>query len=159
MGLTDVTLSPELGKQHILPMDGLEKAGLLAYGYLPLMQLRNCPAQPCPRTSASPSVHPSASPPNQPSVPSSASPRGLPPCVLTDRLGKRFPLTCLDGITTLHNCVPLYIGDKRAPFAARLKFFTLYFTTESPKECEAVTRSFLDGTRLNRETTGGLYFR
>jgi putative protease len=135
MGLADVTLSPELSKQRIL---ALGAAGILAYGYLPLMQLRNCPARPCPEPRRK---------------------QGVQSCGLIDRLGKRFPLSCQGGITTLHNCVPLYIGDKLAQFKDRPAFYTLYFTTESPKECEAVTRSFLAGERLDRETTGGLYFR
>jgi putative protease len=137
MGLADVTLSPELSKQRILALgaaDGLARAGILAYGYLPLMQLRNCPAGSCRK-------------------------QGVPSCGLTDRLGKRFPLGCRDGMQTLHNCVPLYIGDKLSQFKGGPAFYTLYFTTEAAGECESVTRRFLAGERLAYETTGGLYFR
>jgi putative protease len=156
MGLADVTLSPELSKQRILALGA--RAGILAYGYLPLMQLRNCPAQPCPGSSAQPNLRSAASP-GTGATASSNDWLSSRPCGLTDRLGKCFPLSCGDGITTLHNCVPLYIGDKLAQFKDRSAFYTLYFTIESPKECEAVTRSFLAGERLDRETTGGLYFR
>jgi putative protease len=140
MGLTDVTISPELGKQRIIKLDGLEYAGILAYGYLPLMQLRNCPAGPCPVKN-----------PKQGFLAAS--------CSLTDRFGKKFPVDCTDGISTLHNCVPLYIGDKQAAFLDRPLFYTLYFTSETSKKCELITRSFLNEDRLSGELTGGLYFR
>ena len=147
LGFVDAVLSPEISKQRILAMNGLESTGILAYGYLPLMQLRNCPVK-------------SNKKPNQNGrkTPKPDKNQGD-KCGLTDRMGKRFNLTCSGGVTALHNCVPLYIGDKLHQFRDFPGFFTLYFTTESAKSCEAVVRKFLSGESLDGETTGGLYFR
>ena len=135
LGFADVLLSPEISKQRILAMKTKGKFGIVAYGYLPLMQLRNCPLK------------------------SKEGKKQDAKCELTDRLGKRFPLTCSGGVATLHNCVPLYIGDKLQQFRDKPDFFTLYFTIESPKTCEAITQRFITGEKLDNETTGGLYFR
>ena len=147
LGFVDAVLSPEISKQRILAMNGLESAGILAYGYLPLMQLRNCPV----KSNKKPNQ-------NERKTPKPDKKEGD-KCGLTDRMGKRFSLTCSGGVTTLHNCVPLYIGDKLHQFRDFPGFFTLYFTTESAKSCEAVVRRFLAGESLDGETTGGLYFR
>lgn len=129
-GLSDLTLSYELNARLVPGVPG----GVLGYGSLPLMALRNCPGR---------------------------SERGCGCCpgyfTLTDRKGVQFAAACHEKrYTQLFNSVPLYIGDKRI---AGVSFETLYFTGESPARCERVLRRFLAGAPLDVPATRGLYYR
>lgn len=134
LGLKDTLLSMELTLNRASSMGGKIKRGVLLYGRLPLMQLRGCPAK---------------------------GKNGCGACtgrpVVTDRLNKTFPLICHERqYTTLHNAVPLYLGDKQIP---GFDFGELYFTVEEPAECREITTAFLEGTAPWFERTNGLAFR
>ena len=136
LGLEDATVSFELSAKRISRLGGEILRGAIAYGRLPLMQLRACPAR------------------NEKGCPRDCSRRKM----LTDRTGRAFPMLCNNRIyTTLYNAVPLYVGDKKDRF--RVDFFTLYFTYESRKQAQAVYRAFAEGDSFDGERTGGLYFR
>ncbi len=109
-GLKAATLSPELTMRQM----GFAKASplaatALAYGRLPLMLLRNCPA---------------------------SAKHGCKDCgqdrVLVDRKGVKFPLVCAGGCADLLNSVPLYWLDRLRELPVSL--YTLYMTTESREE-------------------------
>lgn len=134
MGLKSLTLSMELPLQHGAKLGGSIKRGILAYGHLPLMYFRCCPAQ---------------------------GPGGCGGCqgrpVITDRLRKSFPLVCHGRrYTTLHNGVPLYLGDRERP---AFDFETLYFTTETPEQCRQIYALYRQGKPFDGERTTGLAFR
>lgn len=134
LGLKDVTLSFELSEKAINTLGGSLKRGAYIYGYLPLMLMRNCPQK-------------------------SAS--GCESCsgksYLTDRKNIQFPLLChKKEFTTLHNSVPLYIGDRALK---KLDFATLYFTIESDEECGRIFRTALRNGTLNGHKTNGLFSR
>ena len=132
MGLRDVTVSFELAMQKIRRLGGELPRGILAYGHLPLMRLRACPAKAGCKTC-----------------------NGRP--TLRDRMDVEFPLLCHDKqYTTMLNSVPLYIGDKDY---RGVDFVTLYFTTESAAECAERTALFRRGAEPNFQRTNGLYFR
>lgn len=136
IGLEDATVSFELSANHIAELGGTLKRGILGYGRLPLMQLRACPARG-----------------------KSGCEKNCPGKMeLTDRKNRRFLLLCREKkFSTLYNCVPLYIGDRKERFP--VDFFTLYFTDETKKQAEAVYWDFNSGKPYHAERTKGLYFR
>lgn len=136
LGLSDATVSFELSAKRMSKLGGEIERGVIAYGKLPLMQLRACPAR------------------NEKGCPKDCNGRKQ----LTDRTGRSFPMLCNNRqYTTLYNAVPLYVGDKKDKF--RADFFTLYFTDETKKQAQAVYRSFAADEPYDGERTGGLYFR
>ncbi len=133
LGLADITLSFELAAKHIRNIGGPIQRGIIAYGYLPLMRLRACPAK---------------------------SNSGCGNCTgsshLTDRRGIRFPLLCAQKrYSTLHNSLPVYVCDQKI---SPLDFMTLYFTVESPEDCAKITALSQNCASADFERTRGLYF-
>ena len=134
MGLADATLSFELPVRMGSKLGGSKPRGILAYGRLPLMQFRACPAR---------------------------GEKGCGSCggrpELVDRKGVVFPMICHDRrYTTLLNSVPLYLGDKSLP---PFDFLTLYFTTEDRETCRRVFDGFRKGAAPWFDRTSGLAFR
>ena len=134
MGLADTTLSFELPVRMGAKLGGKKPRGILAYGRLPLMQFRACPAR---------------------------GEKGCGSCAgrpeLVDRKGVVFPMLCHDrSYTTLLNSVPLYLGDKSLP---PFDFLTLRFTTEDGTTCRRVYEGFRQGAAPWFDRTGGLAFR
>ncbi len=133
-GFADATLSFELKMPRVRAMGGSLKRGIIAYGYLPLMKMRACPAK---------------------SAAGCAGCRGE--NVTTDSKGAKFTLICREKqYTELLNSVPLYIADK--PIAG-VDFLTLRFTTEKRSEAERVFGDFLDRRPPSFPRTCGLYYR
>ncbi len=132
LGLSSAVLSFELSMQKIRNIGGELPRGILAYGRLPLMRLRACPAKSgCAACSGQPS--------------------------LTDRRGVTFPLLCHDKTyTTLLNSVPLYIADKQIAGADHL---ILYFTNEPAAECARIAELFAAHAEPDFPRTNGLYYR
>ncbi len=134
LGLSDATVSFELSAAKIKRLGGEIRRGILGYGFLPLMRTRACPLK---------------------------KPGGCGKCPGTgkikDRMGKEFTYLCFERkFGTLLNSLPLWVADKEI---GGIDFVTLYFTTESPKRCEEVYRSFSKGLPADCEKTNGLYFR
>lgn len=134
MGVADVTLSFELPVRMGAKLGGTKPRGILAYGRLPLMQFRACPAR---------------------------GEKGCGSCAgrpeLVDRRGVVFPMLCHDRrYTTLLNSVPLYLGDKALP---PFDFVTLCFTTEDRETCRKVYDGFRQGAAPWFDRTSGLAFR
>lgn len=134
LGIQSATISFESGVSQISKLGGKIERGIIAYGYLPLMKLRTCPAQ---------------------------SKNGCMDCdgrpFLTDRMGTKFPLLCKNKrYTELLNSVPLYVGDK---VISGVNFKTLYFTIENKKDIENVINIFGSSSKYPKDHTNGLYFR
>ncbi len=134
LGLADATVSFELAMSKIAPLGGTLPRGLIAYGRLPAMRFRNCPAR---------------------------GKRGCGECTgepsLRDRKNVEFPIICHEKRWgTLLNSVPLYVADK---FVAPVDFLTLQFTVETREEASRVVESFLAGETPDFPRTGGLYYR
>lgn len=134
LGLADATVSFELHAQKIGRLPGMLARGAVAYGYLPLMQLRCCPAQGKDGCGAC---------------------DGRPH--LTDRMGIRFPLLChRRAYATLLNSVPLSLAGETA---RGVDFITLRYTIETAAECRRVAECFMEGKPLDTPRTRGLYHR
>ncbi len=120
LGVTDCLLSSELSPAQVSHMCGVTERGVIGYGHLPVMKLRNCPAQ---------------------SVDGCGKCKGV--SSLTDRKGERFTLLCRDKrYTELLNCVAVYVGDKER---RGVDFSLLYFTTEDKATCESIYELYRKG--------------
>ena len=120
--------------QKMRALGGNIPRGVIAYGYLPLMRLRCCPAQ---------------------------GSKGCGTCQgqpwLTDRKGVKFPMLCQNRkYSVLHNSVPLSLSGKRLE---DMDFYTLYFTIESPEECRKVLEDFRQAAPPQGSFTTGLYYK
>lgn len=133
LGAEALVLSTELTLRQAQAINTLCPTGLLAYGHLPLMKLRNCPAK---------------------------SMVGCVQCKgdegLADRLGNRFPLLCADReYASLINCVPLYTAHK--PEFSRMDFGILCFTKETPSQCAAILSAYRQALPPEGKFTLGSY--
>ncbi|PKM39999.1 MAG: peptidase U32 [Firmicutes bacterium HGW-Firmicutes-9] len=132
--LASLTLSFELSMNAIKSLGGTISRGIVSYGSLPLMQLRNCPIK---------------------------ASIGCADCgqngALTDRMHVRFPVECDHYRTVaLLNSVPLDIAERNM---RGLDHQILYFTRETPQEISAVTERFIAGEKTDEPHTTGLYYR
>ncbi len=133
-GLKSVTVSFELAMAKIKSLGGGVPRGIVSYGYLPLMHLRNCPVRAF---------------------------TGCEACggkeSLTDRKGIKFPVECQQmRAATLLNSVPLDLAGRNLN---GLDFQLLYFTRESADEAGDVIRRYQRGVKTDASHTGGLYYR
>lgn len=142
LGLTDAELSFELSLSQAKQLPGTLPLGLIVYGSLPLMAFRNCPVRAqlgCARCGGSQT--------------------------LTDRKGVAFAVRCAaydaqNGVSMLYNSVPLYLADRRGELDG-LSFVTLWFTGETPSECQRIAAVYAGRTEATtpKDYTRGLYYR
>ncbi len=134
-GVSALTLSPELTISAAARIGSSAQKGIIAYGRLPLMLTVNCPikngtdCKACGRNGE-----------------------------ITDRLGIKFPVRCRNGTAEILNSKPIILSDKQndlAPF----DFITLYFTTETAAEVQAIITLYKNGAKPNTDLTRGLYYR
>lgn len=136
LGVQALTLSPELTFNKIKSISDDVSAGIVAYGFLPLMVTRNCPAkntlscEKCKKSSR----------------------------YLTDRRGVKFPVVCESGYSEVLNSAPIYLADKAEDLEC-LDFITLYFTVESKNEVSEVIDEYLKSHSKREGITRGLYYR
>lgn len=136
LGCDEITLSFECERNVARNVDSPIPIGVIAYGRLPLMLLRNCPG----KTAAGCGVC-----------------RGI--NHITDRRGEDFPLQCQNRqYTHLLNPRPLFLSD-RLPEWDFCDFLTLRFTTETPAECDEVLKMYQTGAAPAGSFTRGLYYR
>lgn len=133
-GLDSTTLSFELNLSDIKSFGRTLPRGIVSYGFLPLMQLRNCPIKASIGCAA-------------------CGQKGE----LTDRMQVRFAVECDHYRTvSLLNSVPLDIAERNM---RGLDHQILYFTRESREQVQSVTDRFLAGEKTELAHTTGLYFR
>ena len=136
LGCDEITLSFECERNAARNVDSPIPIGVIAYGRLPLMLLRNCPG----KTAAG-----------------CGDCRGI--NHITDRRGEDFPLQCQNRqYTHLLNPRPLFLSD-RLPEWDFCDFLTLRFTTEPPAECAASLEMYQTGAAPAGSFTRGLYYR
>lgn len=136
LGCDEITLSFECERNAARNIDSPIPIGVIAYGRLPLMLLRNCPG----KTAAG-----------------CGDCRGI--NHITDRRGEDFPLQCQNRqYTHLLNPRPLFLSD-RLPEWDFCDFLTLRFTTETPAECDAILDMYQTGAAPAGPFTRGLYYR
>lgn len=135
-GVRDVETSFELTEKKTSALKGIIPRGFIAYGRLPLMLTRNCPAK------------------NGKADCSSCKHNRQ----LTDRKREKFPLQCDYNCTEVLNCVPLCVFDKLAGFS-HADFAVLRFSVENRVEKEEIFRLFQEKKCVAEPFTRGLYYR
>ena len=130
MGLKAIELSPELNFRQIEKIAKPIRAGVMVYGRLPIAVSENCLIKnddkcPCHENNT-----------------------------LTDRMGVKFPVIkdgdiCRSVILNSKKTVLLSEMDKIKNI--NVGFFRLYFTDESPEECEKISNAFLTGSEYREE--------
>ena len=136
LGCRELTLSFECERTAARNIQSPVPFGIIAYGHLPLMLLRNCPG----KTAA-----------------------GCGNCQgfnhITDRRGEDFPLQCQNRqYTHLLNPRPLYLSD-RLPEWDFCDFLTMRFTVETAEECDTILKMYQNGAAPVGAFTRGLYYR
>ncbi len=135
MGACDVTVSFEAGlwaKELLSPVP----IGLTAYGYIPLMTVRNCPVRfsiGCSRCRQGENH-------------------------ITDRKGNQLSLRCARGNCEIENPVPFYMADRLTELKG-FDFLTLRFTGEPVEECEKIFKEYQQGGKPPAAFTRGLLYR
>ena len=131
-GVNNITLSAELKFTKINEINSHgARLGVVAYGRLPLMTMRNCPIGDCSRCKG----------------------------YLADRTGRNFPVRCQKkrGFYQLLNADLLYAADKLDRVAC--DFVWLYFSDETPKQASKILDKFINCEPFDGAFTRGLYFR
>lgn len=135
LGANMVILSFECNLKDALKIGNPIPTGIITYGRLPLMIVRNCPNK---------------------------NLGGCDKCngkaELTDRKGIVFPVSCRGEFSEIYNSRPLCIFDRKNEFN-RLDIQVLYFTTESKDECQKVIKLNNEQILVDGEYTRGLYYR
>ena len=134
-GLQSAVLSPEgkLGWLH--SVQSAIPLGIMAYGRLTLMALRNCPIK---------------------------AQIGCRSCggqgFLTDRTHVTFPVRCDGQVSYVYNSLPTSLTDRQSSLRG-FDFALLVFATEQPQEVDQVLRCWQQGEKLPQPATRGLYLR
>lgn len=136
MGVSACVLSFEMTLGAVAEIGGDLPRGIIAYGRLPLMLTRNCPAA------------------NGKVKCSQCGGRGI----ITDRKGTQFPVMCSFGCSELLNSRPLYMGDRLREIS-NADFRLLRFTDETREEAERVLLAYEKWEKPTGEFTRGLYYR
>lgn len=137
LGFEDALLSCEMKLNQVHRLGGALKRGLFAYGRIPLMLTRVCPAK---------------------------AEKSCGKCgknnFITDRMGIDFPLECTPGSVDILNSRPIYLADRLGELK-NVDYLLLYFTNESRSECEKIINEYCNGTASPTlpEFTRGLYYR
>jgi len=136
LGLDSTEISFECSLERF---DRLKKpipCGLIVYGKMPLMTFRACPVK---------------------------SESGCADCdghqKLVDRMGVEMTVLCKDKkYSRLLNPQPIYMGDKLPQFK-NAAFTVAYFTDESKRECEGITKLIKSKGGFKGKFTRGLYYK
>lgn len=135
LDVKSITLSPELSLTQIAKLGRKVERGIVAYGRLPLMLVRNCPIK---------------------NVKSCAECKGK--AFLTDRMGIRFPVLCKGHYREILNSCPIYMGDRLGEIK-NVDFLTFLFTGEKKENVDAILNAYRKGKKVNGGFTRGLYYR
>ena len=138
MGLTALTLSPEITVADMARIALSALTAVIAYAHMPLMLTRACPLH---------NVH------------------GCKGCTrkgeLLDRKGMRFPVRCTApsaaGMRTVYNPIPIYMGDRQNEIPADIAL--LHFTIETKAETEKIVADFIAARPQEGDFTRGLYYK
>ncbi len=135
LGVDKALLSAELTLNQVQKLKGTLPRGIFAYGKLPLMLTRNCPAKNIKNCSEC----------NQ-------SGR------LIDRKNTLFPIDCSSGCSEILNSRPVYMAD-RLNEIKNVDFIFLYFTDETKQEAQRIISQYCNGGKPQGEFTRGLLYR
>ena len=135
LDVEDITVSAELSFKEIEQIETVKNKGIIGYGYLPLMLLRNCPLR---------------------------NGRNCGECdhkgFITDRKGIKFPVRCRFTTSELFNSTPIYLADKLDDIKG-IDYLILYCTIETKEEVTNIIEAYKQQTLVLPNYTRGLYYR
>ena len=135
-GAVAITVSSEMLLSDIRSVESNIPKGIISYGQIPLMLMRNCPVKNgtgcdnCGRNSN-----------------------------ITDRKQVSFPIRCRNGYSELLNSKVIWLADRKKEVCQNIDFEILYFTDESPMRVDEVLSKYKSGSSPDCDFTRGLYFR
>ena len=134
-GAKATVLSFEMSLDDAVHCGGNIPKGIISYGRLPLMLVRNCPNK---------------------------NGAGCKNCngksTITDRKGIEFPIMCRGEFSEVFNSRPLWLFDRKKEMRG-LDFEVLNFTDETPERCQEVLSAYRKNLSPDTDFTRGLYFR
>lgn len=135
-GATDVALSFEIELKRANTIQSAIPLGLVVYGYLPLMIMKNCPIK---------------------------AKKSCKDCEgkseLIDRMGVKFRVICNNRrYSEILNSTKLYMAERMDELRG-ISFAILYFTTEDKVDCGLVIEDYNNNTPAFGSFTRGLYYR
>lgn len=133
-GASDIILSPEMKAAQIRSVKSSIPTGIIAYGRLPLMTVRNCPVR---------------------------AQTGCGKCTggLTDRTGRFFPVKCSpEGYSVIYNSDVLETSDKLGDFSG-IGFIQLDISGLEGAAAEKIVDRYRRGAKPSGSFTRGLYYR
>ncbi|MBQ3549086.1 MAG: U32 family peptidase [Oscillospiraceae bacterium] len=140
-GFNSATVSFELRHQQVRDLAKYLPCEAVVYGRLPLMIMENCPIGNAGNCHGDKRLCEGEN-------------------TLTDRTGARFPMMGQYGCRCeIENSMPVFLADKEEWKRCGLRWARLRFTTESPRECVEILRSYREGGNFNGEFTRGLFYR
>lgn len=133
LGVEDVTLSFEMKFSQMIGFKSALPFGIIAYGRLPMMLMRNCPIK---------------------------AEIGCASCErkIKDRTGREMPVRCSGDYIEILNSEVLYLADRMREIPL-CDFITLIFREESSEKVVDIIESYKNGTKNNGQVTRGLYYR
>ena len=134
-GAKATVLSFETSLDDAVHCGGDIPKGIISYGRLPLMLVRNCPNK---------------------------NGTGCKNCngksTITDRKGIEFPIMCKGEFSEIFNSRPVWLFDRKKEMTG-LDFEVLMFTDETPERCQEVLNLYRKNASPDTDFTRGLYFR
>lgn len=162
-GLADVELSVEMTGKQIAQLGAALPRGVVGYGRLPLMLVRNCPLA---AGRGASSLKKEGTLPRSGIQPGCLRCDPQHPLCLTDRKGARFPVQCERvgpscglGCAEVLNSVPLDLMDKLLNEKTGVDFALFNFTVENLVESEEKYLAFHTGYHPSKGYTRGLWDR
>lgn len=135
-GLDMTEISFECSLSRFNALTKTVPCGLAAYGKMPLMSCRACPAR---------------------------TEKGCKSCggrnSITDRFNNKMTVMCKDKIySQILNPQPIYMADRLCEIK-NAAFITLYFTDEKKSECQDIIQKYKHGESTDKKYTRGLYYK
>lgn len=140
LGLESAIISFETPLEYVkdIKVNGKLPCGIIVFGKLPLMLVRNCPVR-------------------------SFEGCKTEGCSVKDRLGCEFVLICdhrSDTASQILNSRPLFLADRKKEIEnTGLDFINFFITTETKKEVQQAIDAWKKETKCSDEFTRGLYFK
>lgn len=130
-GIDDITLSFEMKLSQLRKISSPVPKGIIAYGQLPLMLVRNCPIN---------------------------NESGCAKCTksITDRTGRIFPVRCYGGYAEIFNSDTLYLNQNEF---SGFDFAVIMLGDEDAEQIKALAGNFGNPGFKQPDLTKGLYYR
>lgn len=137
-GVSEIILSQELNLKQIEKLKSETALGVVVYGKPVMMKTAVCPVKAAMKKCGGNSCR----------------------AYLKDRKNEKFSVICNGMTSFVLNSKPIYMADKLYEIEnAGIKTAIIWFTDESPAECNRIINTFSNGKRPENEFTRGHFYR